>query len=55
MATNDPNKQALKKNRLAIVADLQNPDMVADQLFSIGLFNDDMRDEVLVSIMKMLF
>ena len=47
MATNDPNKQALKKNRLAIVADLQNPDMVADQLFSIGLFNDDMRDEVL--------
>ena len=47
MATNDPNKQALKKNRMAIVADLHNPDMVACQLFSIGLFNDEMRDEVL--------
>jgi hypothetical protein len=55
MATDDPNKQALIKNRTAIVAGLENPDMVAVHLFSIYLFNDDMRDEVLVSIMKMLF
>jgi hypothetical protein len=55
MATNDPNKQALKKNRTAIVADLANPDMVASYLFSIDLFNEELRDEVLVSIMKMLF
>ena len=34
---------------------LANPDKVAVYLFSIYLFDDEMKDEVLVSILKMFF
>lgn len=44
---NDPNKQALLKNRPNIVKNLANPDDVAAHLFANGLFTDEMRDEVL--------
>lgn len=52
---NDPNKQALLKNRPNIVKNLANPDDVAAHLFANGLFTDEMRDEVLVSILNMFF
>ena len=46
---NDPNKQALLKNRPNIVKNLENPDDVTDYLFSHGLFTDEMKAAVLVS------
>lgn len=49
------NEQALTKNRPDIVKMLANPDKVAVYLFSIYLFDDEMKDEVLVSILKMFF
>ena len=52
---NDPNKQALLKNRPNIVQNLANPDDVADHLYTKGLFTDEMRDAVLVSILNMFF
>ena len=45
----DP-KKALTKNRVAIVRDLANADDVADELFSMGLFNEEMRAVVNVCI-----
>ena len=56
MATkNVLNKTALTKNRVEIIKKLANPDQVADYLFSKEVLNSEMRDKVLVSIMKMFF
>ena len=56
MATkNDLNKDALTKNRVEIIKKLANPDQVADYLFSKKVFDSEMRDIVLVSIMKMFY
>lgn len=56
MTTKDNlNAQALKRNRPDIVQKLANPDNVAVYLFSILVFDDEMRDTVLVSILKMFF
>jgi hypothetical protein len=56
MATkNVLNKTALTKNRVEIIKELANPDQVADYLFSKEVLNSEMRDKVLVSIMKMFF
>ena len=52
---NDPNRQALLKNRPGIVRNLANPDEVTDYLHAKGLFTDEMRDTVLVSILNMFF
>jgi len=52
---NDPNKQALLKNRPKIVQNLENPDDVAVCLFSYKLFTDEMKAAVLVSIMNMFY
>lgn len=52
---NDPNKQALLKSRPKIVQNLENPDDVADHLYANGLFTEEMRDAVLVSILSMFF
>jgi hypothetical protein len=49
------NGQALKKERPNIVKKLANPDKVAVYLFSIHLFDEEMKDEVLVSILKIFF
>ena len=44
---NDPNRQALLKNRPDIVKNLENPDDVAGYLYAKGLFTEEMRDTVL--------
>jgi hypothetical protein len=56
MATkNDLNKDVLRKNRVEIIKKLAIPDEVADYLFSEKVFDSEMRDIVLVSIMKMFY
>jgi hypothetical protein len=56
MATkNDLNKDVLRKNRVEIKKKLAIPDEVADYLFSEKVFDSEMRDIVLVSIMKMFY
>ena len=52
---NDLNRQALLKSRPQIVQNLVNPDDVTDHLHAKGLFTDEMRDTVLVSILNMFF
>ena len=45
---NNPNKDALTKNRVNIIKLLENPDKVAEYLFSKKDFDSEMRDNVLV-------
>ena len=52
---NDPNKQALLKNRPNIVQNLENPDDVAAYLYAIGLFTEEMQAAVVVSIMNLFY
>ena len=52
---NDPNKQALLKSRPQIVQNLANPDDVVDHLYTQGLFTDEMKAAVVVSILNMFF
>jgi hypothetical protein len=52
---NNPNRQALLKSRPQIVRNLENPDEVVDQLYAQGLFTDEMKAAVLVSILNMFF
>ncbi|XP_063418278.1 caspase-3-like isoform X2 [Mytilus trossulus] len=47
MASNDYEwKNAFKKNRVMIVKGLANPVEVADQLYRMNIFTEDMRDEI---------
>lgn len=42
-------KNAFTKNRVMIVKGLANPVEVADQLYRMNIFTEEMRDEITVS------
>lgn len=45
-------KKAFRANRVIIVKNLANPDDVAGYLFSDGIFTEEMRDMVQVSLFR---